>query len=67
MFDDVKAPPITKTKIVAAPSSGVIPGGYSFTMLCGTTGYPEPTVVWTVDGGPLPDDDNFRVRFNSRK
>ena len=62
MFDDVKAPPVTKTQIVSPPTGGVVPGGYSFTLLCGTTGYPEPTVLWTKDGEELPDDVNFRVR-----
>ena len=62
MFEDEKAPPLSPAKIVSPPASGVVPGGFSFTLTCGTTGYPTPDVVWTKDGINLPDDNNFKVR-----
>ena len=61
MFEDEKAPPLSPAKIVTPPKSGAVPGGFAFTLTCGTQGYPFPTVVWTKNGQDLPDDPNFMV------
>ena len=66
MFEDEKAPPLAPVAIVTPPVGGTVPGGYSFTLTCGITGYPESEVVWTKDGLDLPDDPNFRVSNQDR-